>query len=130
MTRVPDILNRHKVTKVCIPLVCLQRHRLFRYLHHTVEDWAVSLPKQSRQDSRMNMGQVAVSTVLERMIHALVDQPEAVSIEAVEHETSILFLVSVAPADRGKVIGREGRTARSLRILLSAIGMKSGTSFG
>ena len=78
----------------------------------------------------MNTGQVAVAALLERMIRALVDQPEAVSIEAVEHEASILFRVNVAPADRGKVIGREGRTARSLRILLSAIGMKSGTSFG
>jgi predicted RNA-binding protein YlqC (UPF0109 family) len=78
----------------------------------------------------MNMGQVAVSTVLERMIRALVDQPEAVSIEAVEDEASILFLVNVAPADRGKIIGREGRTARSLRILLSAFGLKLGTNFG
>ena len=78
----------------------------------------------------MNTGQVATATVLERMIRALVDQPEAVSIEAVEHETSVLFLVNVAPADRGKVIGREGRTARSLRILLSAIGLQAGMSFG
>jgi predicted RNA-binding protein YlqC (UPF0109 family) len=78
----------------------------------------------------MNTGQVAVATVLERMIGAVVDQPEAVSIEAVEHEASILFLVNVAPADRGKIIGREGRTARSLRILLSAFGLKLGTNFG
>jgi predicted RNA-binding protein YlqC (UPF0109 family) len=99
-------------------------------LHHTVEEWAVTLPKQSPQDSRMNTGQVAVATVLERMIGALVDQPEAVSIEAVEDEASILFRVNVAPADRGKIIGGEGRIARSLRILLSGFGMKLGTSFG
>ena len=71
-----------------------------------------------------------MQTVLEKMIGAVVDQPEAVSIEAVEHEANILFLVNVAPADRGKIIGREGRTARSLRILLSGFGMKLGTSFG
>src|SRR5258708_39423913 len=92
ITRVADNVNRHKVTKVCRPLIRLQRHRLFGYLRHTEEDWAVSLLKQSRQDSRMNTGQVAVTTLLERMIHVLVDQPEAVSIEAVEHEPSILFL--------------------------------------
>ncbi|MFW5925813.1 MAG: KH domain-containing protein [Myxococcota bacterium] len=51
---------------------------------------------------------------------ALVDDPEAVDVQAVEGDRSIIFEVSVAPGDLGKIIGREGRTARALRTLLAA----------
>lgn len=51
---------------------------------------------------------------------ALVDDPEAVDVQAVDGDRSIIFEVSVAPGDLGKIIGREGRTARALRTLLAA----------
>jgi uncharacterized protein len=51
---------------------------------------------------------------------ALVDDPEAVEVKAIEGERTIIFEVSVAPDDLGKIIGREGRTARALRTLLAA----------
>jgi uncharacterized protein len=78
----------------------------------------------------MDTGQAAVAAVLRKMIYALVDQPEAVSIELVQHDTGVIFRVKAAPADRGKIIGKQGRTARSLRTLLSAMGMKCATPMG
>lgn len=56
--------------------------------------------------------------------HALVDNPESVSVEAIpEHDGTVLRL-RVAQSDVGKVIGKQGRTARSLRTILSAASMK------
>jgi uncharacterized protein len=51
---------------------------------------------------------------------ALVDDPEAVEVHAIDGDREIIFEVTVAPDDLGKIIGREGRTARALRTLLSA----------
>lgn len=51
---------------------------------------------------------------------ALVDDPEAVEVTAIDGDREIIFEVSVAPDDLGKIIGREGRTARALRTLLAA----------
>ena len=54
----------------------------------------------------------------------LVDKPEAVSVAEVEgNHTSVLEL-KVAKDDLGKVIGKQGRTARCIRTLLGAAGMK------
>lgn len=55
---------------------------------------------------------------------ALVDEPEAVVVEALEHEESTVLRLRVAPADVGKVIGKQGRTARSMRTILGAVSMK------
>lgn len=57
---------------------------------------------------------------------ALVDEPEAVEVTVVDEERSIIFELVVAPDDLGKVIGRDGRTARALRTLLSAASVKIG----
>jgi predicted RNA-binding protein YlqC (UPF0109 family) len=55
---------------------------------------------------------------------ALVDSPESVSVESIlDGETTVLRL-RVADADIGKVIGKQGRTARSLRTILGAASMK------
>jgi predicted RNA-binding protein YlqC (UPF0109 family) len=54
----------------------------------------------------------------------LVDFPDQVSVEEIEgHQTSVLEL-KVAKADLGKVIGKQGRTARAMRTLLSAASAK------
>lgn len=54
----------------------------------------------------------------------LVDEPDAVQVEAVEGERAVIYELSVAPDDLGKVIGKDGRTARALRTLLAATSAK------
>jgi predicted RNA-binding protein YlqC (UPF0109 family) len=51
---------------------------------------------------------------------SLVDDPDKVDVQAVDEDRAIVLELSVAPADLGKVIGKEGRTARAIRTLLSA----------
>jgi uncharacterized protein len=55
---------------------------------------------------------------------ALVDDPAAVIVEAVEREESTVLRLRVSPGDVGKVIGKQGRTARSMRTILGAVSMK------
>jgi len=55
-----------------------------------------------------------------RLIQLMVDQPDDVVLDEVPGRESTLFELQVAADDLGKVIGRQGRTARSLRSLLSA----------
>ena len=55
---------------------------------------------------------------------ALVDQPEEVRVEPATSETDTVLRLYVAPDDLGKLIGKQGRTARSMRTILSAAGMK------
>lgn len=50
----------------------------------------------------------------------LVDKPEAVSVNETEQEDTIVFELRVAKEDLGKVIGKQGRTARAMRALLNA----------
>ena len=64
-----------------------------------------------------------MQALVEQMAKALVDEPEKVSVNVVEGETMVVEL-RVAPGDLGKVIGKQGRTARSLRTILGAAGMK------
>lgn len=59
-----------------------------------------------------------------QIARALVDVPEAVIVEAVERDESTVFRLRVAPMDVGKVIGKQGRTARSVRTILGAVSMK------
>ena len=58
------------------------------------------------------------------IVQALVDYPDAVTVEPIEDRDSTILQVCVAPQDIGKVIGKQGRTARSLRTILGAASMK------
>ena len=58
------------------------------------------------------------------IVQALVDQPDGVSVELIEDHEATILQVRVAPQDIGKVIGKQGRTARSLRTILGAASMK------
>ena len=60
---------------------------------------------------------------------ALVDIPEEVNVREVEGEQTTVLELRVAPSDLGKVIGKQGRTARSIRTLLGAAGMKLNRRF-
>ena len=62
--------------------------------------------------------------LVEGMARALVDHPDQVQVRGIEGEQTTVLELRVAPGDLGKVIGRQGRTARSMRTILSAAGMK------
>ncbi|MFW5801124.1 MAG: KH domain-containing protein [Spirochaeta sp.] len=57
---------------------------------------------------------------------ALVDNPDAVEVAVIEGEKSTILELRVAPEDIGKVIGKHGRIAKSLRTILTAASTKSG----
>jgi predicted RNA-binding protein YlqC (UPF0109 family) len=65
-----------------------------------------------------------MKTLMTEIAKALVDTPEAVQVEAIKDAESTVLRLHVAPSDIGKVIGKQGRTARSLRTILSAASMK------
>jgi uncharacterized protein len=62
--------------------------------------------------------------LVEQIAKALVDEPEQVAVRAVDGEQVTVLELSVSANDLGKVIGKQGRTARSIRTILSAAGMK------
>ena len=62
--------------------------------------------------------------LIEAIAKALVDNPDQVSVRAVEGEQVTVLELRVHPSDLGKVIGKQGRTARSIRTILTAAGMK------
>jgi uncharacterized protein len=62
--------------------------------------------------------------LVESIAKALVDHPEEVKVQSVEGEQVTVLELRVHPEDLGKVIGRQGRTAKSIRTLLGAAGMK------
>jgi predicted RNA-binding protein YlqC (UPF0109 family) len=70
-----------------------------------------------------------MKTLVEEIAKALVDIPEEVSVREVEGEQVTVLELRVAPSDLGKVIGKQGRTARSIRTLLGAAGMKLNRRF-
>lgn len=59
--------------------------------------------------------------VLESIIKNLVDNQESVEIKEVEGEKNIIFEVKVAEEDMGKVIGRQGKIAQSIRTVMKAV---------
>jgi hypothetical protein len=67
--------------------------------------------------------------LVEDIAKALVDVPEEVSVREVEGEQVTVLELKVAPSDLGKVIGKQGRTARSIRTILGAAGMKVNRRF-
>ena len=62
--------------------------------------------------------------LLELIARALVDRPDDVAVTEVEGEQATVLELRVAQEDLGKVIGKQGRTARSVRTILAAAGMK------
>lgn len=67
--------------------------------------------------------------LVEEIAKSLVDIPEEVTVREVEGEQATLLELRVAASDLGKVIGKQGRTARSIRTLLGAAGMKLNRRF-
>jgi predicted RNA-binding protein YlqC (UPF0109 family) len=69
-------------------------------------------------------GEAGMKELVEMIAKALVDNPEQVTVTEVEGEQTTVLELRVAPSDLGKVIGKQGRTARCIRTLLGAAGMK------
>jgi predicted RNA-binding protein YlqC (UPF0109 family) len=65
-----------------------------------------------------------VKELVEAIAKALVDKPDQVQVHSVEGEQVTVLELRVDPTDLGKVIGRQGRTAKSIRTILGAAGMK------
>jgi predicted RNA-binding protein YlqC (UPF0109 family) len=68
-----------------------------------------------------------MAELLEELARRLVDEPDAVRVEQVEGDDgSLVFRLTVAEGDVGKVIGRQGRIARALRTVVRAGGPNAG----
>ena len=67
--------------------------------------------------------------LIEDIAKALVDLPDQVTVNEVQGEQVTVLELKVAASDLGKVIGKQGRTARSIRTLLGAAGMKLNRRF-
>ena len=66
----------------------------------------------------------SMKDLIEEVAKALVDHPDQVSVNEVGRETATVLELRVAQQDLGKVIGKQGRTARAIRTILAAAGMK------
>lgn len=67
--------------------------------------------------------------MVELIGRALVDNPDDVQVKAVDGEQASILELTVNPDDLGKVIGKKGRTAKSIRTLLGAAGVKRNKRF-
>ncbi len=65
-----------------------------------------------------------MGALVELIAKSLVDAPDEVKVQAVEEDDTTVLELRVAQPDLGKVIGKQGRTARSIRTILGAAGMK------
>lgn len=70
------------------------------------------------------MADEPMKTLIEMIAKALVDKPDEVEVTEVEGEQTTVVELKVAKEDLGKVIGKQGRTARALRTILSAASTK------
>jgi predicted RNA-binding protein YlqC (UPF0109 family) len=67
----------------------------------------------------------ALKELVERMAKALVDSPDQVTVEAAEEDNAMVLRLRVASSDVGRVIGKQGRTAKAMRTVLHAIAARS-----
>ncbi len=67
--------------------------------------------------------------LVETVCKSLVDNPEDVQVTQIDGEQTTILELRVAQADLGKVIGKQGRTARAIRTILAAAGMKQKRRF-
>jgi predicted RNA-binding protein YlqC (UPF0109 family) len=65
-----------------------------------------------------------VEELVREIARSLVDEPAAVQVESVGRDDGTVLQLRVAPQDVGKVIGKQGRTARSVRTVLGAVSVK------
>jgi predicted RNA-binding protein YlqC (UPF0109 family) len=73
--------------------------------------------------------EVEMKALIEEIAKFLVDNPDEVSVSEVEGDKTSVFELQVAKSDIGKVIGKQGNTARAIRTILSAAGTKLGKRY-
>jgi len=81
---------------------------------------------KQRQCLDASGGEAMLKDLVEYLAKALVDNPEEVNVTEVEGESATILELSVAKTDLGKVIGRQGKTARAMRTILGASSAKLG----
>lgn len=64
--------------------------------------------------------------LLEQLVKSIVDKPENVEIKEIPGEKVVIYEVKVDREDLGKIIGKQGRTAKAIRTVLAAISLKRG----
>ncbi len=67
--------------------------------------------------------------LIEMIAKSLVDNPDNVKVSQIDGEQSSIIELKVAKEDIGKVIGKQGRTAQAIRVILGAVGMKMKTRY-
>jgi predicted RNA-binding protein YlqC (UPF0109 family) len=72
---------------------------------------------------RLNMNMKAL---IEYMAQALVDDPDSVRVEEIEGTSATIYELRVAPDDMGRVIGKQGRVANAMRVILRAAAARQG----
>jgi len=65
-----------------------------------------------------------VKELVELIVKSLVDNPDKVKVTQLDGEQSSIIELAVAPEDMGKVIGKQGRNAQAIRVIVAAAGMK------
>jgi predicted RNA-binding protein YlqC (UPF0109 family) len=65
--------------------------------------------------------------LIEYIAQALTSNPDAVRVTVTDEGDQIVIRLEVAPEDKGKVIGRQGRVAQAMRVLLRVAAVKDGT---
>lgn len=66
-----------------------------------------------------------MNNLVEILVKALVDNPDAVVVEEVDDGQTVTYEVTVAPDDLGKIIGKQGRVANALRTVAKAAALKN-----
>jgi predicted RNA-binding protein YlqC (UPF0109 family) len=68
--------------------------------------------------------EMAMKELVELIVKSLVDNPDKVKVTQLNGEQSSIIELAVAPEDMGKVIGKQGRNAQAIRVIVAAAGMK------
>ncbi len=71
-----------------------------------------------------------MKALIENIARSLVDDPDAVQVREVEGDQATVLELTVSGEDLGKVIGRQGRTARAMRTILGAASIRAGKRTG
>src|SRR6266446_2249510 len=84
-----------------------------------------AVEKGRRRDASASVWDSSLRDLVDYLARGLVDHPEQVEVEEIEEPDALVFELKVAEEDLGKVIGKQGRTAKALRTILSAASAKS-----
>lgn len=90
----------------------------------------IGAPKPARFSSEPDTDDFELRDLVAHVARGLVDRPDQVQVEIVEAGSDATFELEVAPDDLGHVIGKQGRTARSIRLALGAAAAKRGRRAG